>query len=72
MVEPSIEDIAEMRTEGSLREYFELLTGRTRPAPKPEPAEPQLPAYHIARPGAWPCGTAATGPTPKPCPHDTA
>lgn len=19
------------------------------------------------RPGAWPCGTAATGPTPQPC-----
>lgn len=25
----------------------------------------------MTRPGAWPCGTAASGPTPKPCPDCT-
>lgn len=70
MTEPTVEDIATMRAEGSLREYFQLLTGRPTPAaPKPAVAEPTGPGYHVARPGAWPCGTAATGPTPPPCTH---
>ena len=69
MNEPSIEDIAVMRAEGSLREYFELLIGRPPAKPKPATAEPAPPAYHIPRPGAWPCGTAASGPTPPPCNH---
>ncbi|MFE4671060.1 hypothetical protein [Streptomyces sp. NPDC056723] len=64
MTEPTLEDIAAMRADGSLREYFQFLTGRT---PKPQPAaEPEStePGYRIAHPGGWPIGTAATGPTP--------
>lgn len=72
MSEPTVEDIATMRAEGSLREYFQLLTGRPEPKPKPAAAEPAGPGYHIPRPGAWPCGTAPSGPTPPPCSHDTA
>jgi hypothetical protein len=74
MAEPEIEDIAAMRAEGNLREYFQLLTGRIPAQPKPAATEPAKPSYHIPRPGAWPCGTAASGPTPKPCgdcPPDT-
>jgi hypothetical protein len=67
MNEPSIEDVAAMRAEGSLRDYFQVLTGRIPAQPKPVVAEPSKPAYHIPRSGAWPCGTAATGPTPAPC-----
>lgn len=59
-------DITAMRAEGSLREFLQLLTGKA--ATKPEQsAEDEQPKYHIARPGAWPCGTAASGPTPGPC-----
>ncbi|SDL28730.1 hypothetical protein [Streptomyces indicus] len=62
------DDLAAIRQEGSLVALFTQLAGKTL---KPEPAAEQdtEPAYHIARPGAWPCGTAATGPTPpKNCP----
>lgn len=63
------EDIAAMRAEGTLRDYIRMTTGRpvvTTPEPDVEDAPP---CYHIARPGAWPCGTAASGPTPGPtCP----
>jgi hypothetical protein len=67
MAEPTIEDIAAMRADGSLREYFGFLAGRPV-APKPE-AKPALAAvpsagYRIAHTGGWPLGTAATGPTP--------
>jgi hypothetical protein len=69
--DPRIEDIAEMRAEGSLREYFQYLTGRT-PAKPPAEAEEKPPGYHIPRKGAWPCGTAPSGPTPPPCSHHPA
>ena len=59
-------DIAAMRADGSLHEFLQVLTGRPPAKPKPQ-AKDEPPAYHIARPGAWPCGTAATGPTPGPC-----
>ncbi|MEU1273040.1 hypothetical protein [Streptomyces sp. NPDC005799] len=71
MSELRIEDIAELRKDpDSFRDYLRHLTGRAVVAPvetsgpddEPEPA-----AYHIPRKGAWPCGTAATGPTPAPC-----
>ena len=62
------EDIAAMRAEGTLRDYIRMTTGRpVAAAPEPVATEPETPCYHIRRPGAWPCGTAATGPTPKPC-----
>ena len=67
MAEPSIEDIAAMREDGDLLPYLLSLTGRIPAPPKPAAIEPGKPAYHIARPGAWPCGTAASGPTPNPC-----
>lgn len=69
--QPSIEDIAAMRADGSLREYFQFLTGRVPKQPKPTVAAPDKPVLHIPRPGAWPCGTAPSGPTPAPCSHDT-
>lgn len=59
---PSAEDIAEMRADGSFRDYLRFLTGR------PVDAQPEAavtpPAYVIAHKGGWPIGTTATGPTP--------
>ncbi|WP_392971058.1 hypothetical protein [Streptomyces sp. LN245] len=65
MTEPSVEDFAAMRADGSLRDYFQFLTGRAA-TPKPTPVVEQEPAepYRIAHKGGWPIGTAATGPTP--------
>ena len=67
MTEPTAEDIAAMREDGDLTDYLIALTGRSRTKPKPAEAEPEPPAYHIPRKGAWPCGTAPSGPTPPPC-----
>jgi hypothetical protein len=65
MTEPTLEDIAAMRADGSLREYFQFLTGRTAtPKPAPVAAAPVEPGYRIAHTGGWPIGTTATGPTP--------
>ena len=62
-------DIAALRKEGDLLGYIKSLTGRP---PQQRRAEPEAPCFHIARPGAWPCGTAATGPSPGPtCPQCT-
>jgi hypothetical protein len=58
-------DIVAMRQQGDLKAYLLSLASRT-PAPAPA-EETSRPGYHIRRPGAWPCGTAATGPTPPPC-----
>jgi hypothetical protein len=70
MDKPTVDDIAAMREDGDLTDYLISLTGRARTKPKPaEDAEPAPPAYHIPRPGAWPCGTAASGSTPPPCSH---
>ncbi|MEU5496122.1 hypothetical protein [Streptomyces griseofuscus] len=71
MTDPTAEDIAAMREDGDLTAYLIALTGRTPAKPKPAETEPPRPAYHIPRKGAWPCGTAATGPTPPPCTHAT-
>lgn len=67
--QPDPADLAAMREEGDLLPYLISLTGRTPTKPKPAEPEPadERPKYHIPRPGAWPCGTAATGPTPRPC-----
>jgi hypothetical protein len=69
MNEPTIEDIAAMRADGSLREYFQYLTSQApkvaaTPAPKPALMAVAAPAYVIAHKGGWPIGTTATGPTP--------
>ncbi|MGW0579938.1 hypothetical protein ACWD25_29120 [Streptomyces sp. NPDC002920] len=69
MNEPTIEDIAAMRADGSLRDYFEYLASQAaKPEPVPQPALTAVPAlgYQITHPGGWPLGTAATGPTPPP------
>ena len=68
---PDVNDIAAMREDGDLLSYLISLTGRTPAKPKPAVAEPEDPGYHVARPGAWPCGTAPSGPTPPPCSHPT-
>jgi hypothetical protein len=60
------DDLAAIREEGSLVALFTQLAGKTLKQAEPEPDDEQ-PSYHIPRPGAWPCGTAATGPTPAPC-----
>jgi hypothetical protein len=60
------EDVAAMREQGDFRAFLNQITGRAPAKPKPE-AEDDQPGYHIPRKGAWPCGTAASGPTPAPC-----
>lgn len=70
MAEPTAEDIAAMRADGDLTNYLIALTGRSRSKPKQTEAEQPEPIYHIPRKGAWPCGTAASGPTPPPCTHN--
>jgi hypothetical protein len=60
------DDLAAVREEGTLADLFAHLTGK--PIPEPEqPVEEEPPGYHIPRKGAWPCGTAPSGPTPAPC-----
>ena len=64
------EDITALRKEGDLKAYIRglIAPSPTRPAGKPPPKKrARRPPYHIPRPGAWPCGTAASGPTPDPC-----
>jgi hypothetical protein len=67
--EPTDEDITAAREQGDLKALLLLAAGITPKVPKQRP-QPELekPCFHIRRPGAWPCGTAATGPTPPPCP----
>lgn len=67
--EPSVEDIVAAREQGDLKALLLMAAGVTPTVPKRQAAEPEKPCYHLRRPGAWPCGTAATGPTPKPCPE---
>ncbi|GAA2629993.1 hypothetical protein [Streptomyces axinellae] len=65
----SPDDMAEIRQQGDLKSLFAALLGK--PAPhQPEPTKTETPDYHIARPGAWPCGTAPSGPVPSPCCSD--
>lgn len=67
MTGPNPEDIAALRADGDLTAYLISLTGRAPAKPKPVAPAPPEPAYHIPRKGAWPCGTAPSGPTPPPC-----
>ena len=69
MNEPTPEDIAAMRADGSLHDYLRYLTSQTaKPAPTPKPAVTAVPdlGYRITHTGGWPLGTAASGPTPPP------
>ncbi|MFJ9633725.1 hypothetical protein ACIRU8_39135 [Streptomyces sp. NPDC101175] len=69
MNEPTIEDIAAMRADGSLRDYFTYLAAQAaRPAESSKPVLAAVPdpGYRIAHTGGWPLGTAATDPTPPP------
>ncbi|MYU20776.1 hypothetical protein [Streptomyces sp. SID8352] len=69
MSEPTPDDIAAMRADGSLRDYLKFLTSQAlRPEPRPAPVLAAVPdlGYRIAHPGGWPLGTAASGPTPPP------
>lgn len=60
------EDIRAMREQGDIKAFVLSLARPTRQtAPKQE--QPEEPRVHIARPGAWPCGTAPSGPSPGPC-----
>ena len=62
------EDIVAAREQGDIKSLLLLAAGIAPKAPRQRQAvEPEPPCFHIRRPGAWPCGTAATGPTPKPC-----
>lgn len=65
--EPSVEDIVAAREQGDLKALLLMAAGVAPAAPKQRQAEPEKPCYHIRRPGAWPCGTAVSGPTPPPC-----
>ncbi|MEV1097464.1 hypothetical protein AB0I87_18580 [Streptomyces sp. NPDC049952] len=65
--EPSVEDIVAAREQGDLAALLLMAAGVTPTVPKQQQAEPEKPCYHIRHQGAWPCGTAATGPTPAPC-----
>ena len=59
----SPEDLAEIRRQGDIGSLFATLLGK--PLPQQQAAvEDEEPGYHIARPGAWPCGTAPCGPPP--------
>lgn len=70
MTEIRVEDVAELRKDPeSFREYLRYITGRqvvAAPVAAPD-AELEPAPYHIPRKGAWPCGTAPSGPTPAPC-----
>lgn len=61
------DDVAALRADGDLVSYLLSLTGATPPPPKPAEEEAPEVDIHIPRPGAWPCGTAPSGPTPPPC-----
>ena len=61
------EDVAAMREQGDFRTFLDQITGRASAKPKPAEPEAEPPAYHIPRKGAWPGGTAPSGPTPPPC-----
>lgn len=60
------EDLAAVIAEGSLVDLFTTLAGKQIAQPEP-PVDDDQPLYHIPRKGAWPCGTAPSGPTPPPC-----
>lgn len=60
----SAEDMAALREQGDLSAMFSTLLGKA-PTAEDEPEDDE-PSYHIARLGAWPCGTQPAGPPPGP------
>ncbi|MDX2763348.1 hypothetical protein, partial [Streptomyces europaeiscabiei] len=65
MNELTREDIAEARKQGDVAALVLMAAGRTLKTAKKKPAadaEPDKTGYHIPRKGAWPCGTAPSGP----------
>jgi len=67
MSELTAEDIAALRADGDLEDYFRSLIGKPAKArPKPTLAAVPAAGYRITHTGGWPLGTAATGPTPPP------
>ena len=66
MNQPTPEDIAALRADGDLEDYFRSLIGRPAAKPTPTLTAVESPGYRIAHVGGWPLGTAATGPTPPP------
>ncbi|NEB92410.1 hypothetical protein [Streptomyces bauhiniae] len=67
MTDLQAEDLTAIREEGSLVALFTQLAGKPLRQSAAKEPESAAPGYHIRRPGAWPCGTAASGPTPTPC-----
>lgn len=59
-----LEDVAALRADGDLAAYLLSLTVSTpEPAQKPD-AAPEEPDYVIPHRGAWPIGSAPSGPSP--------
>ena len=62
------DDLAAIRDqEGSLVALFTQLAGKPLHQHVADEPQDDKPKYHIPRPGAWPCGTAPSGPTPPSC-----
>lgn len=61
---PTPEDIAALRADGDLEGFLLSLTGASPKPPPVEPAAPAEPDYVIPHKGAWPIGSAPSGPTP--------
>ena len=61
---PGPEDIAALRKDGDLESFLLSLVGAGPKSAPAEPAAPEEPDYVIPHRGAWPIGSAASGPTP--------
>jgi hypothetical protein len=61
------DDVAALRKDDDLVDYLLSLTVSAPQEPQSVSTAPAEPDYHIPHKGAWPCGTAPSGPTPRPC-----
>ena len=65
MITDDPDDIAALRADGDLINYLRSLVGTApKKAAPAAPQGPEEPDYVIPHRGAWPIGTAASGPTP--------